>query len=135
MKFIKEIKTNRGVSLADVAVAIILISIMLTTMGNMFYQVYYNMGKVRLNAIAMYYAVNILEDTDRFAYEEVDNDFLTKNDYNLQENFEATINVEKYSDQYPEKEDIIKIVTLTINYTYQGTQEELTLKKLKIKEI
>lgn len=135
MKFIKKIKSNKGVSLADVAAAIIIISMLAATVANMFHQIYLNISKVRLNAIALNSAVRILEDTDRLAYEDVDNDLLTENDYNIPENIEVVINVENYNEQYPEKQDLIKIVTLTINYTLYDSTEEIVFKKLKIKEI
>lgn len=135
MNFVKKIKNNKGVSLADVAAAIVIMTLLAGTIGNMFYQVYYNVSKVRLNAIAINNAVKILEDTDKLAYEEVDNNMLENNDYNLPENVQASINVEKYSDINPDKKDIIKIITLTINYTLGEETEEITFKKLKIKEI
>ena len=135
MKLIKKIKTNKGVSLVDVGIAIILITMFAAIIGNMFYIIYLNVAKIRLDAITINYAVKILEDTDKFSYEEVDNEFITKNGYDLPKNIKAIINVEKYSDKNPDKEDIIKIITLTINYTLENDTQEFTFKKLKIKEI
>lgn len=135
MKIIKKIKSNKGVSLVDIGVAIIIIMLLGATIANMFYQIYYNVSMIRLNATAVNYAVNILEDIDRLAYEDVDNDLLISNDYDLASMFEASIDVEKYIENNPEKEDIIKIVTLTIKYKMSGDSEEITFKKLKIKEM
>lgn len=135
MKLIKKIKTNKGVSLVDVGIAIILITMFAAIISNMFYIIYLNVAKIRLDAITINYAITILEDTDKFSYEEVDNEFITKNGYDLPENIKAIINVEKYSDKNPDKEDIIKIITLTINYTLENDTQKFTFKKLKIKEI
>jgi len=135
MKFIKKIKSNKGVSLADVAIAIIVIMILGATIANMFYQLYYNVSMVRLNASAINCAVNILEDIDRLPYEQIDNNLLTKKDYDVSDNFDILIDVKKYSEENPGKEDIIKIVTLTINYELLGDTEQIIFKKLKIKEL
>ena len=135
MKLIKKIKSNRGVTLTDIGVAVIIITILGVVIANMFYNIHLNVSMIRLNATAINYAVNILEDIDRLPYEEVNNNLLELKDYNLKNMFTATINVENYNEQNTDKEDIIKIVTLTISYNMSGESDEITLKKLKIKEI
>lgn len=135
MKIIKKIKSNRGVTLTDIGVAVIIITILGVVIANMFYNIHLNVSMIRLNATAINYAVNILEDIDRLPYEEVNNNLLELKDYNLKNMFTATINVENYNEQNTDKEDIIKIVTLTISYNMSGESDEITLKKLKIKEI
>lgn len=135
MKLIKKIRLNKGVTLTDVAIALVIISILAGTVANMFYKLHLNVSMIRLNATAINYAVNILEDIDRLPYEEVDHRLLEERDYGLKSMFTANIDVDKYSDINTEKEDIIKIITLTISYNMSGNTEEITLKKLKIKEI
>lgn len=135
MKLIKKIRLNKGVTLTDVVIALIIISILAGTVANMFYKLHLNVSMIRLNATAINYAVNILEDIDRLPYEEVDHRLLEERDYGLKSMFTATIDVDKYSDINTDKEDIIKIITLKISYNMSGNTEEITLKKLKIKEI
>lgn len=135
MKIIKKIKSNKGVTLTDVGVAIIIIMLLGVVIANMFYNIYLNVSLIRLNATAVNYAVNILEDIDRLPYEEVNNNLLVLKDYNIKSMFTAKIDVENYNEQNTDKEDLIKIVTLTISYNMSGESDEIIFKKLKIKEI
>ena len=138
MNLESKIKSNKGVSGTDVVVAILIMVILGGLVSNMFYQLYYNTVMIRLNAIALNYAVNILEYTDKLNYDEVNNDLnpILKEKYNIPESFTVALQVDKYTDQHPEKEDIIKILTLTISYSLgNNNSEELIIKKLKVKEM
>lgn len=137
MEVLKKMKSNRGVTLTDVVVAILIMIIFTTILTSSFYNVYkYNIS-IRKNAIAVDYAVKILEDIDKMPYEDVTNDLnntLTQN-YNMQENYTASISVTNYNSIYSSKEDIIKIVTVNINYNFDNQTETYAVQKLKIKEM
>ena len=137
MKFRNIIKSNKGVTGTDIVVAILVIMILSGVVANMFYQLYYNTSMIKLNAMAVNYAVNILEYTDKLSYADVNEELnqILKEVYDIPDNFDIVLDVEKYSDINPAKKDIIKILTLNINYTLSGNTENLTIKKLKIKEI
>lgn len=135
MKFINKFKLNKGATLSDIVIAIIIMIILGATVISMFYKLYYNTVMIRLNAIAVNYAVSILEDIDKLSYDEVTEDVNFKGKFNIPNNFRIILEVKKYNEENPEKEDIIKIVKLTIKYRMQDDEEELTISKLKIKEI
>ena len=101
----------------------------------MFYSLYLNTDMIRMNGLAVNYAVNILEEIDRLSYDEVDNELDFVNKYDIPEDFTLDFKVRNYATQENGKEDIIKIISLTINYHLLGTDEEFNVKKLKIKEI
>lgn len=131
------LKRNAGVTLSDTVVAIIILSLFVGVIGNLYYQILKNSTIANLNAMALYYSIKLAEDTDRIAYEEVTND-LNNNilqKYNMPENFNMTIDVENYSNSNLNKEDIIKKVKITVNYTYLNEQNKYEIEKLKIKEM
>ena len=136
MKFINKFKLNIGATLSDIVISIGIMIILGGTIAGMFYKLYYNTTMIRLNAIAVNYAVSILEDIDKLSYEDVSENVNYKVKFNIPDNFRVTLNVDKYSDENLNKEDIIKIVELTIKYSLQdGEEEQFNIKKLKIKEI
>ena len=127
------LKANKGVSTVDVVVAIIILSLFVGVIGNLYYQVAKNSSMIRYNTVAVYYAIKIAEDIDEMAYEEV-NDNLTEK-YQLPEGFTATLNIEKYNKNDSTKQDVIKKVNITINYTFLNETQKYTIRKLKIKEM
>ena len=54
--------------------------------------------------------------------------------YNIDRNY-LSIDVENYNKDDQNKEDIIKIVTVTINYKVLNENRQYSIKKIKIKEI
>ena len=88
--------------------------------------------------MAVNYAVIILEDTDRLPYAEVTTENLMNNvqdRYYMSDNYTANIEVTNYSDIDSTKEDIIKIVKVTISYKLRDQEYSYTVQKLKIKEM
>lgn len=135
MNLIKKIKTNKASTLLDVvtgmAILILFIGILTTT----FFQIYkYNMS-IRLNAVAVNYTIKILEDIDKMPYEDVTNELNNSlNKYNIENNFNVSLDIQNYNKDDASREDIIKIVTITMKYNGLGPEEQFTIKKLKIKE-
>ena len=135
MKYIK-LKEDKGISIVDVIVSMLILCMFVGLISNLFYQIAYYNAFIRMNALAVNYAVTIAEDTDKMKYEEVEetlNETL-KATYNLPETFNATIQVKKYSDEDTTKKDIIKIVTIKVEYTFMKENKSYEIKKLKIKE-
>ena len=123
MKFLKW-KQNKGISMPDVVIAISILSLFVGVIGTLYYQIASYTAEIRANAMAVHYAVQIAESTDKMLYEQV-NEKLNNSidiDYSLPEGFSAT------------KQDIIKIVIITVNYEFLGQSKNYTIQKLKIKE-
>lgn len=131
------LKSNKGVTITDVIVAVIILSLFVGIIGNMFYQIARNSSFIRYNTIAVYYAIKIAEDIDIMSYEEVTNELnnnLTQK-YQMPEGFNGILEVSKYNEEDLTKEDIIKKVKITINYTFLNEQRSYKIEKLKIKEM
>lgn len=136
MDNIKIVKSNKGISGIDIVISIGVIVLFVGLIGSLFYKIYSTSTSIRLNALAIDYAVKIAEKTDRLTYEEVNNEMndTLNEDFEILDSYNATILVEKYCETDTLKEDIIKTVTIKIEYDFMNKKEEFIIKKLKIKE-
>ena len=136
MKKVK-LKSNKGVTITDVVVAVIILSVFTGVVGNLYYLIAKNNNLIKYNTVAVYNAIKIAEDIDKISYDEVTEDLNTniKDRYNIPEGFSAQVKVVKYSDEDSTKQDIIKRVNITIKYKFLEEDKTYNLEKLKIKEI
>lgn len=136
MDKIGKIKSNKGISGIDIVISIAVIVLFVGLIGGLFYKIGYTSTSIRLNALAVDYAVKIAEKTDRLTYEEVNNSLNDnlKEEFEILDSYNATISVEKYSDIDTSKKDILKTVTIKVEYDFMNQKEEFVIKKLKIKE-
>ena len=134
----KNIKSNRGVSITDVVIALIILTIFTGVIGNLIYQIAYNNAALRVNAIAVDYAVKEAEYIDKIAYEDVQtsNEKITQiNGEDVLDAFTVKLDVEDYKGNDETKQDIIKKVTITFNYNILKDEKSYKIEKLKIKEM
>lgn len=134
----KNIKSNRGVSITDVVIALIILTIFTGVIGNLIYQIAYNNAALRVNAIAVDYAVKEAEYIDKIAYEDVQtsNEKITQiNGEDVLDAFTVKLDVEAYKGNDETKQDIIKKVTITVNYNILKDEKSYKIEKLKIKEM
>lgn len=133
----KRIKENKAATMSDVVIGMLILIMFTGILTTSFYKIYSNNISIRMNALAVDYAIKILEDIDRMPYEEVNNnlnDNISQN-YGIKEGYQATLDIQNYNKNDETKEDIIKIVTLTISYKSINNDENYTVQKLKIKEM
>ena len=135
MSLLNKFKLNKGATLNDIVVAMIIIIILAGTVIGMFYKIYFNNSMIRMNAMAVNYAINILEYTDKIPYDDVKEDIDFKSMFNIPDDFIVLFEVKKYNEDDDTKEDVIKTVKLTVKYRLQDNEEEFYISKLKIKEI
>ena len=134
----KNIKSIRGVSITDVVIALIILTIFTGVIGNLIYQIAYNNAALRVNAIAVDYAVKEAEYIDKIAYEDVQtsNEKITQiNGEDVLDAFTVKLDVEDYKGNDETKQDIIKKVTITVNYNILKDEKSYKIEKLKIKEM
>ena len=131
-----KLKDSKAVTLTDVIIGLAILILFTGILTSGFYQIYRYNANIRLDAVAVNYSISILENIDKLTYDEVTED-LNENineTYEIPEEYRVSLNVEKYNKDNPEKEDIIKIVTLNMEYEGIGQTKTYTVKKLKIKE-
>lgn len=133
----KDLKANKGISMMDIVVAISILTLFVGVIGNLYYQVGLQSNMIHLNAIAVYYSIKIAENIDKIPYEQVTNDLnnTLKETYNINDSFNASIHVENYNKDDSSQKDILKIVTIKIEYKCFQETRAYELKKLKIKEM
>ena len=138
MNFLKKCKENKAIMGVDIVVSIVVLSLFAGVIAGMFAELFIQNVSIRMDAMAVNYAVIILEDTDRLPYAEVTTENLMNNvqeRYYMSDNYTANIEVTNYSDIDSTKEDIIKIVKVTISYKLRDQEYSYTVQKLKIKEM
>lgn len=130
------IKSNKGITLVDVVLAMTILSLFVGVVGNLYYVILKHNNMIRYDTIAVYYAIKIAEDIDKMSYADVNSSLNTSvsEKYKLPENLTGTINVENYNANDSKKQDIIKKVKITIKYTFLDEEKKYEIIKLKIKE-
>lgn len=131
-----DLKSNKGVTLTDVTVGLLILLLFTGILTTSFYNIYKHNVLIKFNAMAIDYTIKILEDTDRMSYEEVTNDInnTIKEKFDIKDGFNIKVNVENYNKDDATKQDVIKIVTVTVNYKIAGEEYKYSVEKLKIKE-
>ena len=131
------IKSNKGFTMQDLIIATLIITIFVGLISTLMYSVYNINIRTDLTSQMATYAVQILEDIDKIAYEEVNSDLANtyKSQLNIPAGFDVNIEVTNYVDGTQNIEDVIKIVNLTISYELRGDTEQFSVQRLKIKEI
>lgn len=137
MNLLIRLKSNKAVTLTDVVIGILILIIFTGILTSSFSKIYFYNISIRMNAIAVNYSVKILEDIDKMKYEEVTNDLnnTLKEKYEILDKYKVSLEVENYNSTDASKEDIIKIVKVTVSYDLMGQEESYSVKKLKIKEM
>lgn len=131
-----KLKSNRAATMSDIVIALIIIIMFIGILTTSFYSIYkYNLD-IRMDAIAVYYAVNMLENIQKTSYDEVSNSMeeTLAREYIGNENYTMELKVKKYNEDDSTKEDLIKIVTVTIKYKVANEDKVYTVKTLKIRE-
>ena len=129
-------KSNSGFTMTDLVAALIIFSVFTGIIGALMYSSLKINLQTKMAGIAGYYAIQILEDIDKIGYDSVTNDMeeYYKTKLILPPGFDLSIDVLKYNEG-TEKEDLIKIVNLTITYRVAGNSEKFMIERLKVKEL
>ena len=130
-------KNEKGMSLMDAVISILILSIFVGIIGTLFYEIGINSSMVKSNALATHYAVKVAEDIDRIPYENVTKNYIENTlipTYHVEQPFNITVEVDNYNEDDDTKEDILKIVTIQVGYNFMNRNETYEVKKLKVIE-
>lgn len=128
-----DFNNNKGISMTDIVIAVIILTMFASIIVSFYYKIVYYNSSIKMNAKAVSYAITIAEDIDKILYEDVETHLL-KDKYKFEDRFQAEVTVKKYKDINPSVEDIIKIVTITINYEFLDENKIYKIEKIKVKE-
>ena len=131
-KIVKNLKSNKGFTMQDVIIAIAILTLFAGTIAGSYLAIYKIQAQTQMTAVASLYGIQILENIDRIAYEDVINGMedTYKQAYGISDQMGLKIEVSQYDD-----ENTLKMIKLTLTYEIAGNTEELVLEKLKVKEI
>ena len=60
-----KLKSNKGISMVDVIIAIIIMAMFVGIVGNLYVKIATDNSKIKMNALATYYVVQIAEYIDK----------------------------------------------------------------------
>ena len=131
-KIVKNLKSNKGFTMQDVIIAIAILTLFAGTIAGSYLAIYKIQAETQITAVATLYGIQILENIDRIAYEDVKNGMedTYKQAYGISDQMGLRIEVSQY-----DSENTIKMVKLTLSYQVAGNKEDLALEKLKVKEL
>lgn len=131
-KVIQKLKSNKGFTMQDVIIGMVILTVFAGTIAGSYLAIYKIQAQTQMTAVASLYGIQILENIDRIAYEDVKNGMedTYKQAYDISDKMDLKIEVSPYG-----TEDTLKMIRLTLTYEIAGNTEELVLEKLKVKEI
>lgn len=130
----KKLKSNRGFTMQDVIIGMVILTVFAGTIAGSYLAIYKIQAETQMTAVATLYGIQILENIDRIAYEDVKNEKEMEDKYRQDYGISDKVGLKLEVSQYDE-EDTLKMVKLTLTYEIAGNTEELVLEKLKVKEI
>ena len=132
-----KLKSNSGFTLQDLLIACFFIIIFIGTISTMMYKVNKTNIKANLTAQMIIYSVQILENIDKISYEDVETKTVDeyREEFSIPDGFDIKLEISNYGGNTQNQNDVIKIVKLTLSYTFANETEEYTIKRLKIREI
>lgn len=142
------IKENRGFTTADIVVAIVVMMIFVGMIATLFYNFYLSTTAKNRNAMATNYIVDVIEEIKAMNYDEVQKDTQDSNSINnLIQQLEATKQIpkeyiitgeiQKYNETEgnTDKKDLVKILTIRVEYSLGKKTEKIEISTLLIKTI
>lgn len=129
----KRILDNKGITGIDLVTGLIVFGLFVGLITSLMTSIYRQSIEIQKSANAMAYATIVLEKVDEKAFEEIDNDFVTKlansNEIVIDEGYTIDFSANNFIN------DILKKVTVKVVYDINGQERLLTIDKLKVKEI
>ena len=129
----KRILDNKGITGIDLVTGLIVFGLFVGLITSLMTSIYRQSIEIQKSANAMAYATIVLEKVDEKAFEEIDNDFVTKlansNEIVIDEGYTIDFSANNFIN------DVLKKVTVKVVYDINGQERLLTIDKLKVKEI
>ena len=129
----KRILDNKGITGIDLVTGLIVFGLFVGLITSLMTSIYRQSIEIQKSANAMAYATIVLEKVDEKAFEEIDNDFVTKlansNEIVIDEGYTIDFSANIFIN------DVLKKVTVKVVYDINGQERLLTIDKLKVKEI
>ena len=121
-------KNNKGITLIDVSVSIIIVIIFIAINLSIYINIYSNLVNIKRDTNIMSYMIQELENIQKMDYDDVVN-----KDEEIFSGVTSKTVVKKYNElaENHDKEDYIKIVEITVYYNVGEKTEKFSIKTLK----
>lgn len=132
----KKCRQERGVAGTDIIISVIIIVLFSSIIIVGMYQAFVISAENQYAATAVSYIIQFLEYTDKADYDSVTVENLEsiRDNSQIDSAFSIQFSIENYKDTHAGAQDIIKTVTVTVNYDVVGKTETIEISKLKVKE-
>ena len=138
----KMLKSNKGFTIQDVAIAILAIALFAGVVGSTFVAVYKVQANTKVDATVTLYAIQVAEYLDKISYEEITKEkeaSLEKqivSELNIPDNYiTLDLQIQNYESlQETETKDLVKTIKITFTYTFLGDTRNIILNRIKVKE-
>lgn len=146
-----EIRNDKGITGVDITIAVIILTIFITLITNMFYNVNMIGTSINRKSEATYIAIQVIEATKQINYdklpsgeteeetelaiEELNTLLEDANKINLKNGYSVEIKVENYRKikQDTTLEDIIKRITVTVKYNEKAKEKNVEISTVVVK--
>lgn len=130
-KWLNKLKSNKGFTMQDVIVAMVILALFTSTIGGCLTLIYRIQSETKITTAATSYAIKIIENIDKIGYDEVKNGMEEnyKSTYSIPSKMNLIIKVDPYG-----TDNTVKKVELTISYEFAGKTRSLIIEKFKAKE-
>lgn len=136
------LKKENGFTTVDIAIALIIIVGFISIITSGFYNYYISSASVSRNSAALSYTIDVIEAAEEMNYDSVtQNDMDLKiqelyNNKSISSSYNVTATVENYNETEGNtgKLDLIKILTVTVDYDVGKKNEQVQISRLIIKK-
>lgn len=147
-----KLKNNSGFAASDALIAIIIITMFTGIIAALSYNIYLSNASLKRMSKANNYIIDIFEYVDKLYYEDVTEDNLIRyinekynnsevlavnnENVNIEAPFKIIIKVQKYNEieGNEEKLDLVKEITVTVQYKLGNRKQTITMKRNKNRE-
>ncbi len=141
MKIYKYIN-NKGFTTAEIIISITIIILFTAIITSAFYNYYISVQSKNRKTIATNIIIDIIENVEMMEYEEISQDIVNtliqtlKDNGTIQNGYSVMATLIKYNEieGNEDKKDLIKILTVKVEYTVSNKQEKNEVRRLIIKK-
>lgn len=138
-----KVKCEKGFTGIDIVTSLVLFMIASSVILAMYFNLYVNTVTIKIHETAIGIITDIFEKIDLENYDNITENKISElinssgaNEYFNEEKNHSniTFKLQKYSDENPGIEDLVKKINVTIKYQINGTEKQVSLNKIKIRE-
>lgn len=138
-----KVKDEKGFTGIDVAIALVIFMLASSVILTMYYNLYVNTVTIKIHETAIAVVTDIFEKIDLESYDNITDtrvaELITSSGayeyFDKEKNHSnITYSLQKYSEENLLAQDLVMKINLTIKYQINGTERQLSLNKIKIRE-